>query len=342
MPRTSGSAAPRALWKGAVSFGLIHIPVQLYPAEKSEHLDLDMLDRRNFAPVGYKRVNKETGEAVPWDEIVKGYEYKKGQYVVLTEEELRDANPEAARSIELLAFVPAGDIPLQYFEQPYYLAPEPGGDGVYALLRESLRRSGKVGIAQVVIRTRQSLAALMPQGRRLVMITLRYPHELRVFDDAALPAEDLGELGISDRELGMAMSLVDKMSQAWRPQQYKDRFYDDVMALINRKIARRDTHTVYPPGKPAPPPEAPRSVTDIMALLRQSLDENRAGQAARAANDETAPPAANDAAGGEVAAPARSAAARKGGRSRAVATRRAQGGEGSAAGQAAGEEDREQ
>jgi DNA end-binding protein Ku len=288
------SASPRALWKGAISFGLIHIPVQLYPAEKSERLDLDMLDKRDFAPVGYKRVNKETGQEVPWDEIVKGYEYEEGHYVVLTEEELKEANPEAARSIQLLAFVPAGEIPLEYFEQPYYLAPVRGGDGVYALLREALRRSEKVGVAQVVIRTRQTLAAIVPQGKRLVMIGLRYPHEIRVFDESALPSDDLAELGLSDREVDMAMSLVSQMSEHWRPQKYKDRFFDDVMALINRKIARHETHALHQPGKAKPLPKAPKNVVDLVALLKQSLEQGRRG---REAANEPLPPdtAANDA-----------------------------------------------
>lgn len=286
------SAAPRALWKGAISFGLIHIPVQLYPAEKSERLDLDMLDRRDFAPVGYKRVNKETGKEVPWDEIVRGYEYEEGQYVVLSEEELREANPDLAHSIQLLAFVPAGEIPLEYYEQPYYLAPVRGGDNVYALLREALRRAGKVGLAQVVIRTRQSLALLSPQGRRIVLMTLRYPQELRIFDESALPAEDIDALGISEREVDMALALIDEMSEHWRPQKYKDTFFDDVMALINRKIAQKQTHAVYAPGKAPPLPRAPK-VVDLMALLKQSLAENRAG---RAANEPTmeAPEAANE------------------------------------------------
>jgi DNA end-binding protein Ku len=312
MPR-SPSASPRALWKGAVSFGLIHIPVELFPGEKAVRLDLDLLDRRDFAPVGYKRVNKETGKEVPWDDIVKGYEYEQGRYVVLTEEELKEANPAAARSIELLAFVPAGEIPLEYFEQPYYLAPVSGGDHVYALLREALRESGKVGIAQVVIRTRQSLAALVPEGRRLVMTTLRYPHELRVFDDSALPAEDLAELGISRRELDMALTLVERMSEDWNPRQYKDRFHDDLMALINRKIARRQTHRLFKPGEPAPLPQAPKSVGDLVELLKQSLVE---GHATQAANETT--PAQQAAA---TPARQRSAAARKQAAARAVATR---------------------
>lgn len=305
----AGAGAPRALWKGAVSFGLIHIPVQLHPAEKTERLDLDMLDKRDYAPVGYKRVNKETGEEVPWDEIVKGYEYEEGRYVVLTDEELREANPEAARSIQLLAFVPAAQIPVEYFEQPYVLAPGAGGDGVYALLRETLKRSGRVGIAQVAIRTRQTLAALLPEGRRLVLMTLRYPQELRLLDDAALPPADLAELGLSDREVDMAVTLVEQMSEDWRPEQYRDRFIDDVMALIQRKIGRHDTHGVLPAREAAPIPEPPKNVVDLVALLKQSLAAGRGGETQEAANEpEHGGPAEDGMAGAASHAAAREGA----------------------------------
>lgn len=312
----SHAASPRALWKGAISFGLIHIPVELYPVEKSVRLDLDMLDKRDFAPVGYKRVNKETGEEVPWEDIVKGYEYEKGQYVVLTDEELRTANPEAAHGIHLLAFVPAEEIPLEYFEQPYFLAPVRGGDKVYALLRETLHRAGKIGLAQVVIRTRQTLAALLPQDDRLMLITLRYPHEIRAFDEAGLPSQDLKQLDISEREIDMALTLVDEMSEHWRPQKYKDTFHDDVMALINRKIASRETHTVFVPEGKEELPAPPRNVVDIVALLKQSLAESRDGKAAKAESE------AEKASPEEVEKEKkRTAAARKRHREKAVATK---------------------
>lgn len=276
--------APRALWKGGLGFGLVHIPVQLYPAGKAERLDLDMLDRRDFAPVGYRRVNKETGAEVPWEEVVKGYEYEEGRYVVLTDEELREASPDAVRSIRLLAFVPAEEIPAEYYEQPYVLAPGAGGEGVYALLRETLKRAGRVGIAQVVIRTRQSLAALLPEGRRLLLMTLRYPQELQLLDEERLPPEDLTALGLSEHEVDMAVRLVEQMGSHWEPERYRDRFIDDVMALVRRKIARRDTHGLPPAAPPEPLPEPPRNVVDLVALLRQSLAQGRT-TAAEAANE---------------------------------------------------------
>ena len=162
---------PRVLWKGAISFGLVHIPVGLYSAEKRNNFDLTMLDRRDMKPVGFKRYNKETGEDVPWDQIVKGYEYEKDRYVVLTDEDFRRANVEATQTIDILRFVEGKEIAPMYFEAPYYLAPDRRGEKGYALLRETLKQTGKVGIANVVIRTRQYVAALVPVGDVIVMNT---------------------------------------------------------------------------------------------------------------------------------------------------------------------------
>src|SRR5690606_25953408 len=169
---------PRGLWKGAISFGLVNVPVELFSAEKrSTELDLTMLDRRDLAPVGYKRYNKATGEDVPWSEIVKGYEYEDGKYVVLSEEDFRRANVEATKTVDIQAFVDAGEVPPLYFETPYYLVPGKRGEKAYALLREALKKAGRIGIATVVIRTRQYLAALIPYGDLLLMNTIRYAAE---------------------------------------------------------------------------------------------------------------------------------------------------------------------
>src|SRR5579859_86712 len=174
----------RGLWKGAISFGLVNVPVELFSAEKrSTELDLTMLDKRDLAPVGYKRYNKASGEDVPWSEIVKGYEYEDAKYVVLSDEDFRRANVEASKTVEILAFVDAGKIAPLFYETPYYLAPGKRGEKAYALLRDALRRAGKVGIASVVIRTRQYLAAVFAQDDVLVMNTLRYADELRRAED---------------------------------------------------------------------------------------------------------------------------------------------------------------
>jgi len=168
----------RAIWKGAISFGLVNIPVEVYPAEDRKAFKFSMLDKRDLSPVGYKRYSKKTNKEVEWSNIVKGYEYEKDQYVVLSDEDFRRANVKATQTIDIQAFVAADEIPVEYFESPYYLAPAPRGQKVYALLRETLRSSKRVAVAQVVIRTTQHLAAIVVNGRALMLNTLRYQDEL--------------------------------------------------------------------------------------------------------------------------------------------------------------------
>src|SRR6478736_3767597 len=202
----------RTLWKGAISFGLVHIPVGLYSAEKRNSFDLTMLDRRSMKPVGFKRYNKETGEDVSWDDIVKGYEYEKDRYVVLTEEDFKRANVEATQTVDILSFVNRDEIGSMYYETPYYLAPDKRGHKGYALLRETLKQTGKVAIANVVIRTRQYVAALMPVGDMIVMNTLRYANELRGTDELEVPSSNFKAGGVNPREIEMARKLVDGMT----------------------------------------------------------------------------------------------------------------------------------
>ena len=173
------SAAGRPIWKGTINFGLVNIPVALYSAEADNSIDFDLLDKRDFSRVRYRRVNEKTGREVPWDAIVKGYEYKKGEYVALTDDDFIKANVEATQSIDILDFVDAADISPVYFDKPYYLVPLKNGQRAYALLREVLKRTGKVGIARVVIRTREHLASLLADGALLILNLLRFPHELR-------------------------------------------------------------------------------------------------------------------------------------------------------------------
>lgn len=266
---------PRALWKGAISFGLVHIPVELYSASKENQLDLTMLDKRDFAPIGFKRYNKQTGKEVEWDDIIKGYEYKPDEYVVLSDEDLKRANVKATQTIDILAFVDTADVPLIYYEHPYYLAPERGGQKVYALLRETLRKAGKIGIASVVMRGKQHLAALLCDGDAIVLNTLRFHDEIRDSGELELPASTLKAAGISDKELKMALSLVDGMSEAWKPEQYKDTYRNDVLALVKKKIKAKQTKTITAPD---PETAAPKSsnVIDLVALLQQSLGKKAA------------------------------------------------------------------
>jgi DNA end-binding protein Ku len=270
----------RALWKGAISFGLVHIPVELISASLDHELDLSMLDRRDFAPIGYKRYNKQTGKEVEWDDIIKGYEYKKDEYVVLSEEDLRQANVKATQTIDILTFVDAAEVPLTFYEHPYYLLPAKGGEKVYALLRETLRKANKVGIASVVMRTKQHLCALVCVDDAIVLNTLRYADEIRPTEDLDLPGNTLKAAGISDKELKMALSLVEGMSEAWEPEQYHDSYREDVLALVKKKIKAKQTKTITPPA-PAQEEEHGSNVIDLVALLQQSLGKKAPAAPAR-------------------------------------------------------------
>lgn len=276
----------RAIWKGAISFGLVHIPVELYPAESRKGLDLDLLDRRDFAPVGYKRYNKETGKDIDWNDIVKGYEYEKGEYVVLSEEDLKRANVEATQTIDILSFAEADEIPAIYFEQPYYLKPARGGAKVYVLLRETLKRAGKIGIAKVVIRTKQHIAALLPMGDAIVLDLLRYQDELRKTDDLELPSAKDAKAAVSDKEVKMALSLLEDMTEPWQPEQYRDTYFDDVMALIEKKVKANQTHTITEPEAGAERPAKSANVIDLMDLLKKSIGQKGKKPAGHARADE--------------------------------------------------------
>jgi DNA end-binding protein Ku len=308
----------RSMWKGAISFGLVHIPVEMYPAVREQGLDLTMLDRRDFSPVGFKRYNKSNSKEVTWDDIVKGYEYTDGEYVVLSEEDLRQANPEATGTIDILAFVDAEDVPLLYYEQPYYLAPGKGGDKVYALLRETLRRAGKIGIATVVIRVKQHLAALVCVGETIVLNTLRFSDEIRDTDELKIPTKDTKTAAVSDKELKMAMALVEGMSEEWKPEQYHDTYREDILALVEKKVKAKETKVITMPGKDAARP-ASSNVVDLVALLQQSIGKKpgKAAAAEVAAEDDDEPPpprkarkpdAANDEEEAHVAKPRKVAA----------------------------------
>jgi DNA end-binding protein Ku len=264
----------RGLWKGAISFGLVNVPVELFSAEKrSSELDLTMLDKRDLAPVGYKRYNKSTGEDVPWPEIVKGYEYEDDKYVVLSEEDFRRANVDASKTVDIQAFVDLKDIPPLYFETPYYLAPGKRGEKAYALLRDAMKKAGKAGIATVVIRTRQYLAAVLPQDDVLLMDTLRYADEIRAPDELGVPNGALHHKA-SPKEIDMALRLIDDMSEKWRPGKFKDTYRDDLLARIKEKIKQGQTEEITQPEKGEKAP-AKAEVIDLMALLKKSVEKKQ-------------------------------------------------------------------
>jgi DNA end-binding protein Ku len=257
----------RAIWKGHISFGLVSVPVSLYPAEQRTDLQLHMIDSRNRARVRYERVNAETGEEVPWDQIVKAFEYDDGNYVVLDKEEMKKAAPEASKSVDITSFVDLDEIDPIYFDRPYFLEPGKKGDKGYALLRETLKETGKAGIAEVVIRTRQYVAAMIPRGDALLLILLRYQQELRDAGDLALPGSP-EDLGVSEKELKMARTLVEAMESEWDPSEHHDEYRKRLMEWIESKIESGEIHRSPEAKEAAPAPEP----INIMDALKKSVE----------------------------------------------------------------------
>ena len=273
---------PHSLWKGAISFGLVNIPVVLTSAENRNSFDLTMLDRRDMKPVGFKRYNKETEKEVGWDDIVKGYEYEKERYVVLTEEDFKRANVEATQTVDIVAFVDAEEVAPTYFETPYYLAPDKRGDKGYALLRETLKATNKIGVASVVIRTRQYLAALIPSGDVIVLNTLRYKNELKSAKELEVPSGNLKASGVSPREIEMAKKLVEEMTEPWKPERYRDTYHDDLMKLIDKRIKAGKTEVITEPEAEEDQEKPARGeVIDLMALLKRSVQAKGLSSAKR-------------------------------------------------------------
>lgn len=263
------ATASRALWKGAINFGLVHIPVSLHAASRSSGIDFDWLDRRSMDPVGYLRINKRTGKKIESDNIVRGVKWRDGDYVVLSDDEIEEAFPRTTQSIDIEAFVEASEIPFVYLDRPYYLAPTGKGSKVYALLRETLLRAGKVGLARVVISSKQHLAALVASDRALVLNLLRWGEDVRTWDELELPPA--GAMGLAERELDMAGKLVEELSTAFDPADYRDEFREEVMALVERKAKAGETETVTPVEKPEGGGSSGAQIIDLGELLRRSL-----------------------------------------------------------------------
>jgi DNA end-binding protein Ku len=288
-------AAPtstRTLWKGAISFGLVHIPVTLHSAIAETRMKFNLLDKESMAPVGNRQVNKATGEAVQKEEVVKGFEYEKDQFVVVTPDEIKAALPKSTQTIDIEAFVDIEQVPTLFFHKPYYVAPAgKGGQKPFALMRETLKRTGKAGIARVVISTRQHLAALVPQGDGLVLNLMRWDEEVR--DTAGLPWPD-ESVQVSTAELKMAEQLVDAMAGDWQPDLYHDEFREKVMELVERKAREGGLQAVKPlPGEEVD--SAGAEVIDLTELLRRSLRGSATAAApASAAKKSARREAAND------------------------------------------------
>jgi len=265
---------PRGIWKGSLSFGLVSIGVELYNCEAPERIDLDLLDRRDMSHIGYLKVNKTTGEPVDAADIVRGYAVKPGRYVVLSDADLRSANPRATRTIDVLGFLAADAIPLFYFARPYALAPSLGSEKAYALLREALLHTRRLALATMVLRTRQYLVAVYPFQRALIAQMLRYDEEVRKPDDLGIGAAPAADRALRPAEVALAKKVIDEMVIEWKPARYRDEYRDDLLRLAKRRAAGAK------PEHRAPPPAEPR-VINLMDALKRSVGHRGAGSSRR-------------------------------------------------------------
>lgn len=277
----------RPIWTGTLSFGLLNVPIRLMTAERRVDLHFRMLDQRSNTPVRYERVNAESGEEVPWKDVVKAFEYSKGSYVVLDEQDIRGAASESHETVEIESFVDADAIDPIYYEKPYYLVPAKKAEKGYVLLRETLKKTGRVGIARVVIRTREYLAAVMPRDDALLLVLLRYPQELVDAADYALPDKAVAAYRITPRELAMASDLIASMSGQWKPADYRDEFRDKLRKVIEQRLKRKGVTAVVEEEQ-EPGEQASTNVVDFMALLKKSIDSKRRTPAKKAATRKAA------------------------------------------------------
>jgi DNA end-binding protein Ku len=259
----------------------------MYSAARSSALDLNLLDSRDFAPVGYQRINKRTGKVVEWGDIVKGYEYKKGEYVALSDEDFRQANVKASQTIEITSFTNSADIAPEFYENPYYLVPTKGGEKGYALLREALLRTGKVAVGSVVMRGRQHFGVIGANKRVLLFNTLRFAAELRSLDDLDVAPPASKAANVAPREVAMAEKLLEEMSAPWKPGEYHDTYREDLMRRIQDKVRKRQIHVLTPKEKTPKEGQKSAEVIDLMAVLKKSLESRSAG-AKRAAAPRSA------------------------------------------------------
>ena len=265
----------RPIWTGTLSFGLLNVPISLMSGERRTDLHFKMLDSRDKQPIRYERVNAETGEEVPWKDIVKAFEYDKGSYVVIDKETLQEAAPESHESIDINAFVHVDEIAPPFFEKPYFLVPGKKAEKGYVLLRETLRKTKRIGIGHVVIRTREYLCAVMPQGDALLMNLLRYPQELVDADEYKFPAESTKSYRISDAEFDMATKLIESMAGEWTPGDYKDEYRERLTKVIKNKMKSKGVVKALPQDDEDLPEDATTNVVDFMSLLKKSLDSKK-------------------------------------------------------------------
>lgn len=262
-------SSARSIWKGAISFGLVHIPVSLHSATDEQEVDFDWIDKRTKDPVGYKRINKRTGKEIEKENIVKGVKLERDEYVVLSDEEIKAAYPKRTQTIAIETFVKATDVSFVYTERPYYLAPDGKADRAYALLREALTQAGVIGIARFVLHNKEHLAAVIPAGPAIMLGTLRWAEQIRSPDALDLPKEGASANSLKPAELKMAQQLIDQMTSEWKPEIFKDDFISAVRALVDKKAKAGDKTTVKPLEEA--PDLGSSNVVDLSELLRQSL-----------------------------------------------------------------------
>lgn len=271
------SSSPRtyqhSLWKGYITFGLVNIPVVLYSAEKPvEEVHFKLLAKQNLAGIKYARINEKTNKEVAWEDIVKGYEYEPGNYVILTEEDFGEIARENQKTIEIEDFIDMNEIGTLYFEKPYYVLPDKGADKGYVLLRETLKNTNKIGIAKVIIRTHQYLAAVIAQDDAIIVNTLRYPQEIKKTSDVEVPHDPLKSYKISKKEFDIAEQLVDAMTIEWDPSRYTNEYRDELLSLIKQKIASGGKKVVKHVDEPH---FKKTNVVDFMDLLKKSVQKKK-------------------------------------------------------------------
>ena len=272
----------RPIWKGSISFGLVNIPISLYAATQSEDLKFRLLRAKDLSPVNYKRVAEADGKEVPWDQIVKGYEHEKGKFVVLKDEDFKRVDIEATQTVDIMAFVELDEVNPVFFNKPYYMEPQKGADRAYVLLRDALKDTGKIGIAKVVIKTRQHLAAVKAQEEGLILELMHFPTELRDVEDFKQPKE----AKIAKKELDMAKALIESMSDTWNPDAYKDEYREAIVEMIEDKIKHGDKRTVQKAVK-----KQPANVIDLVSVLQESMRATAKKPAKTAASTKKKTPA---------------------------------------------------
>ena len=268
----------RAVWKGAISFALVHVPVSLYPAVQDGGIDFDWLDRRSLDPVGYKRYNKRTGRELKPQDIVKGVRQSNGEYVVLSDAEVKAAFPKSTQSIDIESFVKEREVPSTLFERPYFVEPAGKADKVYALLRDAMAEAGVIGIARIVMHTKEHLVAVVPAGRVLMLNTMRWTSELRAASGLKFPGQGLPAASIKPAERKMAARLIGEMTSPWKPDRHTEHFSTAIRALMRRKVAAGKSKEVRPLEE-APGEQRPSNVIDLTELLAKSLSAGRPGTA---------------------------------------------------------------